>query len=346
MKELRILSLDGGGIRGYFTAMILKRISEKYNIDITDYFDLIIGTSTGSLIAGGIGLGIDIDTIVDMYKYKSEYLFGKSIISSISYNGFTSSKYDINKLRTMVNEGYNYKNFSDLKKDIILLTTNVKSNEPVIIRSKDNPKISLLEAVISSSSAPIFYEPNYIDNENVYVDGFLWANNPSIVALIEALSKDGYNKNLEDIKILSIGTGIEHIDYFLENKKSRISEKLKENIFSNTYGAYNTFIPLSKLILKVKDESNDMLLNRLFNEKQYVRINYSSNIPLNIDEIDPDVITNIDYIFKEYINKLDIFFEEKEIKQEIEKDEIKYNKKKKKKFNIINFIKKYFKDKK
>ena len=58
-KTFKILSIDGGGIRGIFSAHILKRIEDEYNIKLKDHFDLIAGTSTGAIIAGSVAWGMN-----------------------------------------------------------------------------------------------------------------------------------------------------------------------------------------------------------------------------------------------------------------------------------------------
>lgn len=73
----KILTIDGGGARGYFVAYILKRMKDDYNINYSEYFDMIAGTSTGSLIAGALGLGIEEQKIVDVYLNRKDYIFQK-----------------------------------------------------------------------------------------------------------------------------------------------------------------------------------------------------------------------------------------------------------------------------
>lgn len=71
-KNFKILSIDGGGIRGIYSAHILKRIEDEFNIKLKDHFDLIAGTSTGAIIAGAVACGIDIGEVVNLYKDKGK----------------------------------------------------------------------------------------------------------------------------------------------------------------------------------------------------------------------------------------------------------------------------------
>ena len=74
-QRFQILSLDGGGIKGLFSAAVLACVEEDLNINITDYFDLIVGTSTGGIIALGLGLGLRPKQIVDFYAENGSRIF-------------------------------------------------------------------------------------------------------------------------------------------------------------------------------------------------------------------------------------------------------------------------------
>jgi uncharacterized protein len=76
-KIFKILSIDGGGIRGVYSAHILKRIEEEFKIKLHDYFDLVAGTSTGSIIAAAIACDISIDDVEQLYKDKGAKIFSR-----------------------------------------------------------------------------------------------------------------------------------------------------------------------------------------------------------------------------------------------------------------------------
>ena len=82
----RILSIDGGGIRGIYPAYILQCIEERLNIKLLDTFDLIAGTSTGSIIAAGVATGLPASEIVEMYKKHGAKIFQKKrpLLSKLS----------------------------------------------------------------------------------------------------------------------------------------------------------------------------------------------------------------------------------------------------------------------
>lgn len=74
-KKFQILALDGGGIKGVFTAAILAAIEDNLNVNITDHFDLIVGTSIGGIIALGLGLGLRPGQILEFYTEYGPHIF-------------------------------------------------------------------------------------------------------------------------------------------------------------------------------------------------------------------------------------------------------------------------------
>lgn len=72
MKKFKILSIDGRGIRGVYSEIILKEIEEKFNIKLSEHFDLIAGTSIGSILAVEIATGIPLSEIIDLYKNEGD----------------------------------------------------------------------------------------------------------------------------------------------------------------------------------------------------------------------------------------------------------------------------------
>ncbi|WP_300461652.1 patatin-like phospholipase family protein [Desulfobacula sp.] len=82
-KPFNILSLNGGGVRGIFQAMFLKHLQKELNAPLYETFDLIAGTSTGSIIASAVALDIDISRIIDLYRNKAETIFKSKFCSSI-----------------------------------------------------------------------------------------------------------------------------------------------------------------------------------------------------------------------------------------------------------------------
>lgn len=285
----RILCLDGGGSRGYFTASIIENIEKRYNIKVNEYFDLIVGTSTGAIIAGAIAVDVDAKDITRMYLEEYKNVFKSSILK-----GIFSSKYESDKLRVLLENNYKNKDFKDTKTNLLITATDILSSEPQIFKSWDPKGVRLIDAVMASASAPIYFEPHKIKGKK-YIDGCIWSNNPSFVALVEAISKKGFAKKMSDIKILSIGTGKNSEE--LKNEKSGLISWSKD------------IVPLS---LKTNVEAVNILTENLL-EKNFLRIDFYCNDKISIDNIPEYILTNSDKIFDEFTGSLDIFFKNQSI---------------------------------
>ena len=86
-KTFKILSIDGGGIRGVYPAHILKCIQERFAVSLYEEFDLIAGTSTGSILAAAVAAKIDISKVLSLYETHGKEIFKKSPLLEIPYIG-------------------------------------------------------------------------------------------------------------------------------------------------------------------------------------------------------------------------------------------------------------------
>lgn len=222
-KKFKILSLDGGGIRGLYSAVLLQKIQESYNIKLKDYFDLIIGTSTGSILAGAIVCDIPLNEIVKMYEEKGKLIFKKN---TFRCGGLFKSKYTNKNLKNILHEIFKNIKMGDIKEPLMIVASDVTNCSVYMHKSKYLPPeeyvrdkdTKIADAILSSCSAPTFFNPLRIQNEYVLADGGLWANNPSILGLTEAITEKRFNEKIENVKILSIGTGSSKISYNVNQK--------------------------------------------------------------------------------------------------------------------------------
>lgn len=207
----KVLTLDGGGVRGLYSAIILQRIEKDCGVNIHHFFDLIVGTSTGSILASAIALNIPLEEISELYINESKNIFKKRWFSLC---GMYKSKYKKEGLNNLLKKKFGQKKLKDIDKPLMIISSNLLENSVYIYKSNYLSKIEgytrdgetlLSQAILSSCSAPTYFDPHKI-KENIFLcDGGIWANNPSILALTECLSK--FKEKIEDISILSIGTG-------------------------------------------------------------------------------------------------------------------------------------------
>jgi len=226
-EKFKILSLDGGGIRGYLSIKILENIEKHLNdkdgqnIPIGLRFDLIAGTSTGSIIAALLAKGLSAKEVREIYEKSMSKVFKKRSLFARLFQ----SKYCSVELKKIVFETLkNEKNtgqlfFNELQRDLLITSFDLDEFKPKVFKSdyskKNNIDFQVSDAIMASTAAPSYF-PAYSDSKygGVLIDGGVSANNPSLIALIDSKhfdrkSKRGISapKSLADVCLLSIGTG-------------------------------------------------------------------------------------------------------------------------------------------
>lgn len=214
-NRFQILSLDGGGLKGIFTTSLLAYIEQNTNKKIVDYFDLITGTSTGGIIAIALGLGFSPKQILDFYVKEGPKIFpAQELIKRLIYSSkhIFYRKYSSNILKTALSDK---KYFGDAllgksSKRLIIPSFDPIRNDVYIYKTAHHKrlqcdyKVPAWQVAVATASAPTYF-PIFINNGGVrLIDGGIWANNPTMVALSEAL---GYlEQKQQDVALLSIGT--------------------------------------------------------------------------------------------------------------------------------------------
>lgn len=212
-RNFRILALDGGGLRGAFTAAVLAKWDEMLKAGggngIVSHFDLVAGTSTGAILAIGLGLGLTPATILKFYKEKGPLIFPKDR----TIRHWLKSKHDSATLREMLTKVYEEKALSDASCRLVIPTVRAAHGKAEAIVTPHSPdrtafrSISAVDAALASSAAPTFFDEAYWDGPiatEVFLDGGVWANNPILPALSEAVRH--LHIPLDRIDVLSIGT--------------------------------------------------------------------------------------------------------------------------------------------
>jgi uncharacterized protein len=228
-KPFRILSIDGGGIRGIFPAKILADIEadlQARNIgryQIYKHFDLICGTSTGGIIAIALALGIPAREILKLYTEEAKTIFGgkKGLLRQIFY-----AAHDRSALEGLIRTTFKYggltedPRLADCKTNVCIPIYDLLQGKPSVLKTKHHQTyvrdfhIPAFQAALATAAAPTFFNPysgRYTDllgEEQVFsnkVDGGVVMNNPTMAAIIEA--QKAFGAKLEDLRVLSIGTG-------------------------------------------------------------------------------------------------------------------------------------------
>jgi patatin-like phospholipase/acyl hydrolase len=233
----RILSLDGGGIRGALTLGYLKKIEtilrEKENnpnLLLSDYFDLIGGTSTGSIIAACLAIGKPVDEIVELYMDLGGKIFGRkrNFWNPLETWEYLKAEYDYSDLEQSLKEAFGNITLESeaIKTGLCIVAKRADTNStwPLINHPKGaffdtpigkNKNIPIWQAVRASTAAPTYFAPQMIDvgdgQKAAFVDGGVsMANNPALI-LLKVATLNGFPFRwpmAEDkLMLVSIGTG-------------------------------------------------------------------------------------------------------------------------------------------
>jgi hypothetical protein len=212
-RNFRILALDGGGLRGTFTAAVLAKWDEMLGSgggnSLVSHFDLVAGTSTGAILAIGLGLGIKPAEILGFYRDKGPLIFPKDR----TLRHWLRSKHESSTLRGLLQAIYGDRKLSDSTCRLVIPTVRAKHGQAEAIVTPHSPDrtafrdIPSVDAALASSAAPTYFDESLWEGPIVpemFLDGGVWANNPILPALAESVRH--LKIPLDRIDVLSIGT--------------------------------------------------------------------------------------------------------------------------------------------
>ena len=215
-QTVQILALDGGGLKGLFSAAVIESLEEQIGHSIARHFDIITGTSTGGLIALGLGLGKPGGDIVKFYQEDGPKIFPNAGLQRIIrfcrgwfFNKY-SNRYLKETLQRLLTFDVNDEEplLRDSAKRLIIPTFYAASSQPRLLKTphdkryRSDWKLPMWAVAMATSAAPT-YLPSFKYRGNSYLDGGIWANNPSLVGVIEALEMGA---NINNIRVLNITT--------------------------------------------------------------------------------------------------------------------------------------------
>jgi hypothetical protein len=239
----RILALDGGGVKGVFTLGMLKVLEDELRqraggavtFRLSDYYDLIGGTSTGAIISAGLALGLSVDELIELYHRIGPEVFGRNSGDGV----FLECKFDSEKLRRALHSVLSTKTLGsqDLKTGLAIHAKRVDTGSAWVVTNHPlgmyydppgesgifpNKRYRLTDLVLASAAAPTFFDEVTIDIEfdenrqpiqkGYFVDGAVSANNnPSLSLFMLALEpgyKFGWKSGADMLMMTSCGTGM------------------------------------------------------------------------------------------------------------------------------------------
>lgn len=292
MATVRILAVDGGGIRGVIPAKVLieleKRIAEKAGkpVAMCDAFHMIAGTSTGGIIACGLskpGKPMTGEDLLALYRDKGASIFDKSILRP----GILCPKYDPDKLEEYLKDALQETMLSGIDRNDLLVTSyDIERSDPFLFRSwrargeeltpgreKEEYNFLLRHVARATSAAPVYFPPAQFWNERhgspaydrfTLVDGGVFANNPTMCAVAAAATL--YPDRDNDYMIVSIGTGQKATPIPYEQARD--------------WGYAEWALPMLDVIFDGIADSTDYQLQQMLTGHDYNRFQISLGVPL------------------------------------------------------------------
>lgn len=283
----RILSIDGGGVRGIIAGQVLISLEQKLrdqtnnaHVRIADYFDMIAGTSTGGILTCiYLAPGISDPTrprwpaekAVDFYLAEAGKIFHVSPWQWLrSLGGLCDEKYSAIALENACERYFGNLRLSQLLKPCLITAYDIEARGAKFFTQHDassNSKDYLVRDVVrATSAAPAYFEVARIDSlaEVPYplIDGGVFANNPTMCAYAEVRNKFPANPTASDMAILSIGNGLDDHPYEYAKAKD--------------WGIISWLRPLFEIILSGSSETVDYQMRQIFDAvgrpTQYLRV--------------------------------------------------------------------------
>jgi patatin-like phospholipase/acyl hydrolase len=209
-RRFQVLALDGGGVRGIFTAALLAGIEADTGRPALDHFDLVVGTSTGGIIALGLGAGLAPREILDFYVAERESIFsGPPIWTGV--RRLFRAKYRPNGLEAALKRILGERLLGESRIPLVVPAYNLGENAVYLFKTAHHPRLKrdyrvpMWAVAMATSAAPTYFPAFRLPIDEVrLVDGGVWANNPAMVGVTEAVSMFG--RGLDEIRVLSVGT--------------------------------------------------------------------------------------------------------------------------------------------
>jgi patatin-like phospholipase/acyl hydrolase len=219
-RRSRILSIDGGGIRGIFPAAILAELERRYagGDSIASRFDLVAGTSTGGILGLGLAAGYTAAELRDLYVNRgheifptfSDTSFGRLRTAVRDATQYAQHIYDRDALQSLLTEKLGGRLFGSASVRLCIPAFEGKHSEVFVFKTPHHRDFqtdryeSMINVALATAAAPTYFRPLEHGGYTL-VDGGVWANNPVMLAVIEALTS--FDVSREQIDVLTIGCG-------------------------------------------------------------------------------------------------------------------------------------------
>lgn len=306
MKMRRILSLDGGGIRGLVSCLWLAGVEDALTRagkpGVLKSFDLLAGSSTGAIVACGLAIGLPPQQLAELYREQRHQIFpgmaGRlwSRAGRVFTQGVSAPRYDGKGLEKVLKKVFGAATLGQAKKPLLVTSYDTISRTPVVFKSfkAEHADLPMWEVCRASSAAPTYFPAHPMTVEGhrrAMIDGGVVANNPTACAIAEALRKDARVDSAQDLVVLSVGSG----------ERSRPID-LKS---AQEWGALEWAIPIIDVLFDGSTDAVDYIAQHLVGDG-YFRL--QAELLTGLDDLDDVSATNVaalETMAKDYLLQAD-----------------------------------------
>jgi uncharacterized protein len=271
-RPFTILSFDGGGIRGLFSAAVVSHIEQYSGKWLVDHFDLLTGTSTGAIIALGLAAGLSGEEILRFYEGQGQKIFARPRGKVAC---FWKPKYDNAALIDALQEVFGDRRMNDLVIPVCIPSYELREGCPRVVKTDHVPGLHwggnqlVWKVAAASSAAPIYLPAVTIERVDEHIDGGIWANNPVMVGITEAIRSFG--KTLDEVAVLSVGTG------------SKVPRRADSKIKSGGARSWLRDPSIIEVVMVAQSQAVHGMANLILPAHRYLRVDtdLSASIPLD-----------------------------------------------------------------
>jgi hypothetical protein len=297
-KSIKILAIDGGGIRGIIPAIFLREIEKRLNRELWQLFDLIAGTSTGGIIALGIGTDCNqgkpyaAGDLVDLYLQNGPAIFKKSFFTP--EREWVHPKYSPSSLEAALAKFFQDTEFQTARTPLLISSYDLQGQLPFFFKSHriaGDPSYNwkVRDIARATSAAPTFFPPLHLasgSKDYALVDGGVFVNNPSMAAYAEARN---LYPDATQFKIVSAGTG---------DRKDQITYSS-----ASEWGLLGWARQIVPVLMDSVSEAVDYELNSLGGCTYYrLQISNLQEASSDMDDVTPENLANLQAVAEEWIS--------------------------------------------
>jgi patatin-like phospholipase/acyl hydrolase len=291
--RFQILSLDGGGLKGLFTAAFLAKWERETRTRVIDHFDLITGTSTGGIIAIGLGMGLSAADILKFYETNAEVIFPRQALGNLKQ--WYRVKHSPEGLEAALTEVFGSRTLGESKRPLIIPSYYAARREIYLFKTPHHKRLrsdwkeKVIDVALATAAAPTYLPPHVRESGLGLVDGGVWANNPVMVGISEALGY--FARPQSSIVALRIGT-----TYEVPSVEALPTEG----------GSIEMARPVIDYMMRGQERSASAMAGHILGPERYYEVNPPAPPgDFTLDKLSRELIALGDYEFRYHSSNLD-----------------------------------------